>query len=40
MKDFETKCVLMSIADDYYDEGDYIRNYERFLEVVNVWKSQ
>lgn len=37
MEDFETKCILMVLADDCYDEGDYIRSYDRFLEEVNRW---
>lgn len=34
MKDFSSDCILMVLADRLYDEGDYIRNYEDFLEVV------
>lgn len=34
MFDFTPDCVLMVLADDYYNEGDYIRDYKRFLEVV------
>lgn len=37
MKDFETNSVLTVLADDYYDEDDYMRdykNYERFLGEV------
>ena len=35
MHDFSSDCVLMVLADSYYDENDYIRNYDDFLEVVN-----
>lgn len=35
MHDFSSNCVLMVLADQYYDESDYIRNYQRFLEAVN-----
>lgn len=35
MHDFSADCVLLVLADDYYDENDYIRNYDKFLEVVN-----
>ena len=35
MFDFTTDCVLIVLADHYYDENDYIRNYSKFLEVVN-----
>ncbi|MFS1984172.1 sugar 3,4-ketoisomerase [Vibrio breoganii] len=35
MFDFSDDCVLMVLADSVYDESDYIRDYEKFLEVVN-----
>jgi dTDP-4-dehydrorhamnose 3,5-epimerase-like enzyme len=35
MHDFSDDCVLMVLASEYYDESDYIRNYDDFLEVVN-----
>lgn len=35
MHDFSSDCVLLVMADDYYDESDYIRSYDKFLEVVN-----
>ncbi|EGD4975944.1 WxcM-like domain-containing protein [Escherichia coli] len=34
MYDFSKDCVLMVLADSHYDENDYIRNYEEFLEVI------
>ncbi|GAB4223634.1 MAG: FdtA/QdtA family cupin domain-containing protein [Francisella sp.] len=33
--DFSPDCVLIVLASDYYDENDYIRDYEEFLEVVS-----
>ncbi|MBE4907229.1 WxcM-like domain-containing protein [Bacillus luteolus] len=30
MYDFTEGCVLLVLASDYYDENDYIRNYEEF----------
>ncbi|PLR77846.1 dTDP-6-deoxy-3,4-keto-hexulose isomerase [Bacillus sp. V3-13] len=30
MYDFSPDCVLMVLADQYYDEADYIRDYEEF----------
>lgn len=37
MYDFSPDCVLMVLADEYYTEDDYIRNYEDFLvEVENA----
>jgi dTDP-4-dehydrorhamnose 3,5-epimerase-like enzyme len=35
MYDFSSDCVLMVLASEYYDEADYIRDYDEFLEVVN-----
>lgn len=34
MYDFSPDCVLMVLASDIYDESDYIRNYDDFIEVV------
>ena len=35
MKDFSPDCVLVVIASEHYDERDYIRDYQQFLEKVN-----
>jgi len=35
MHEFSSDCVLMVVADEYYDASDYITNYDTFLEVVN-----
>ncbi|MEA2047511.1 MAG: FdtA/QdtA family cupin domain-containing protein [Campylobacterota bacterium] len=35
MYDFSPDCVLLVLASEYYDESDYIRDYDRFLEEVN-----
>ena len=32
MYDFSSDCVLMVLADCYYDENDYIRDYDDFLK--------
>lgn len=32
--DFSEDCVLLILASDYYDETDYIRNYNDFLEYL------
>ena len=32
MYDFEDDAVLMVLASDYYDEGDYIRKYDDYLK--------
>jgi dTDP-4-dehydrorhamnose 3,5-epimerase-like enzyme len=34
MEDFTPDCVLMVLADSYYDEADYVRDHARFLELV------
>jgi len=34
MHDFSSDCVLMVLADEYYDVSDYITDYNRFLEAV------
>lgn len=38
MYDFSPDCVLMVLADQYYDESDYIRNYSEFIGKVNAQK--
>lgn len=35
MEEFSSGCVLMVVASDYYNESDYIRNYEDFQKIVN-----
>ena len=35
MHDFSEDCVLLVLASDYYDEADYIRNYQDFIRLVN-----
>ena len=32
MHDFSSDCVLMVLADEYYSEADYIRDYKAFLK--------
>ena len=34
MKDFSSDCVLVVLASEHYDESDYIRDYDEFLEEV------
>lgn len=34
MFDFSSDAVLMVLASDLYDESDYIRDYDEFLEYV------
>lgn len=35
MFDFSEDCVLMVIADQLYDEADYVRDYEEFKMMVD-----
>lgn len=35
MFDFSSDCVLMVLANDYYYESDYIRNYNDFIKLAN-----
>ena len=34
MHNFSEDCVLMVLANDYYHESDYIRNYQEFIEMT------
>lgn len=34
MHDFSDDCVLLVLASEHYDESDYIRNYDKFIEAV------
>lgn len=36
MFDFSQGCVLMVLASEHYDEADYIRNYDDFMQLVGV----
>ena len=35
MYDFTPDCVLLVLASEHYDENDYIRDYDNFVEEVN-----
>ena len=34
MHDFSSDCVLMVLANEYYDASDYITDYDKFLKEV------
>ena len=36
MYDFSKGCVLMALASEPYNEKDYIRDYDDFLEYIGV----
>lgn len=40
MYDFSEDCVLMVLASDYYEENDYIRKYENFIESLNSSRNK
>ncbi len=40
MYDFSEDAVLLVLASELYDEDDYIRNYEDFLEFVNCKENK
>lgn len=40
MYNFSSDCVLMVLANQYYDEKDYIRIYQDFLDYVGNLKSE
>ena len=35
MHDFSEDCVLLVLANEHYDESDYIRDYNNFLKQVH-----
>jgi len=35
LSDFSPDCVLLVLADDAYDENDYIRSYPEFLTALS-----
>ncbi len=36
MFDFSDNCVLVVLASEYYDEKEYIRDYNEFLETIRT----
>lgn len=36
MHNFSEDCVLMVLASDFYDESDYIRDYQEFLAITDM----
>ena len=39
MRHFSYGCKLMILANEYYDEKEYIRDYDEFLKVLNSTKK-
>jgi len=40
MYDFTPNCVLMVLANEYYNENEYIRDYKKFIESVKKTYSK
>ena len=38
MHDFTPDCVLMVLASEHYDESDYIRDYQAFVDEARMQK--
>ena len=36
MTDFSSGCILLALADQLYDEKDYIRNYEQYRQALKA----
>lgn len=36
MSDFTANCVLLVLADAHYDESDYVRRFDDFLQLVKL----
>jgi dTDP-4-dehydrorhamnose 3,5-epimerase-like enzyme len=34
MEKFSPDCVILVLADDYYKESDYLRNYDEFIKYL------
>ncbi|WP_066291388.1 sugar 3,4-ketoisomerase [Bacillus sp. FJAT-29937] len=35
MLEFSDDCIILVLASNYYDENDYIRDYDKFMETAN-----
>ena len=36
MSDFSHNCILLVFASDYFDEDDYIRDYDEFINYIKL----
>tara|TARA_B100000927_G_C16200319_1_gene363271 strand:+ start:191 stop:586 length:396 start_codon:yes stop_codon:yes gene_type:complete len=36
LSEFSSDCVILVLANDHFDESDYIRDYEEFLRLINL----
>lgn len=37
MHEFSSDCIIIVLASEYYNEEDYIRNYNEFLRIVDAY---
>ena len=35
MMNFSKDTVILAVASDYYNEEDYIREYDKFIDYIN-----
>jgi len=35
MSNFSKDCVILVVANNYFQESDYLRDYQKFLEYIN-----
>lgn len=40
MTDLSNDCNILVLADDFYRENDYIRNYDKFIKYINKSKMK
>ena len=40
MYDFSTDAVLLVLASEFYDESDYIRDYDEFLTYIEKYSKE
>ena len=38
LDNFSSGSVSLVLASDFYDEADYIRDYDEFMDIVNATK--
>ena len=36
MYDFSSDCILLVLASNFYNEGDYIRDYKEFIQLIKL----
>ncbi len=36
MSDFSSDCILLAVADQLYDEKDYVRDYQEYRKVAGL----